>query len=232
MTLNFKPKTLFKNLAEAVRLMDVEKVEDAVNAVIDAYGVSLAADPEDLREMYTGGAMTGHSRSTVADTFADLLQNEEGFNAERFLRHANDQGKKHAQDSQPGFTYPTTARRAFVNLSDAIRQLGSEDETRGMLLALANLHVHDVTKSNLALLYLEHQGSDRIDMARAMARLLDGHEKFDTARFIHHATSDSTADNDGESGKWSYNRTHQAEAQKTTIEAVSDDGESSETVIL
>jgi hypothetical protein len=137
----------------------------------------------------------------------------------------------HTNDHETGHEYPTTARRAFVNLSEAIRQLGSPKETRTMLTALAGLHVDETTRANLTQIYLEQQASDRIDMARAMAALLDGREKFDTARFIHHATSDSEADDDSDQGKWSYNRTHQAEAQKTTIESVPEDGEG-ETVVL
>jgi hypothetical protein len=129
------------------------------------------------------------------------------------------------------FEYPTTARRAFVSLAEAVRQLGTPKEVRMMLTALAGLHVDEPTRANLTLIFLEQQASSREDMARAMATLLDGAEKFDTARFMHHATSDSEVDDDSDAGKWSFNRTHQAEAQKTTIESVPDEGDG-ETVVL
>jgi hypothetical protein len=116
------------------------------------------------------------------------------------------------------YEYPTTARRAFVNLSEAVRTIDEPKAVRRMLTALAGLHVGETARADLTLLYLEHQGSDRISMAESFALVLDGQEKFDTHRFIHHATSDSDADDDSEAGKWSYNRIHQAKAQKTTIE--------------
>jgi hypothetical protein len=139
------------------------------------------------------------------------------------------------------YEYPTTARRAFVNLSEAIRTFNEEKGLRNMLLSLAGMHVNESLRLQLVVAYMQFLEDDwgsetpikvrRSVLAHRLAMLLDGQEKFDTARFIHHATSDSTADDDGESGKWSYNRLHQAEAQKTTIESVPDDGEG-ETVIL
>jgi hypothetical protein len=139
------------------------------------------------------------------------------------------------------FQHRTTARRAFVNLAEAVRRMGSENETRLMLEALAGLHVEDQLLSSLLVVYggnLEEDAysedgtPNREAMARSFASILDGQEKFDVARFMHHATSDSTADDDGESGKWSFNRLNPEGAQKTTIEAVGEDGESSETVIM
>lgn len=130
------------------------------------------------------------------------------------------------------YEYPTTARRAFVNLAEAVRTIDDDKGVRRMLEALAGLHVNEELRHHLTFVYANLRGTvGRERMAKDLALLLDGQEKFHAGRFIHHATSDSTADDDGESGKWSYNRTHQAEAQKTTIEAVPEDGEG-ETVIL
>jgi hypothetical protein len=129
------------------------------------------------------------------------------------------------------YEYPTTARRAFVNLAEAVRTSNDAGYSRRILEALAGIHVNDSVRDALVAVYVQPSADGREALAEAFAAILDGHEKFDTARFIHHATSDSTADNDGESGKWSYNRTHQAEAQKTTIESIPEDGDG-ETVIL
>lgn len=130
------------------------------------------------------------------------------------------------------YEYPTTARRAFVNLAEAVRTMDEDPKNVcTMLTALAGLHVTEVTRSSLLIAYAENSADDREVLARLFSLILDGQEKFDTARFIHHATSDSVADDDSESGKWSFNRTHQAEAQKTTIESVPEDGEG-ETVIV
>jgi hypothetical protein len=132
---------------------------------------------------------------------------------------------------EPQYEYPTTARRAFVNLAEAVRTSIDAGYSRRILEALAGIHVNDSVRDALVAVYVQPSADGREALAEAFAAILDGHEKFDTARFIHHATSDSTADNDGESGKWSYNRTHQAEAQKTTIESIPEDGDG-ETVIL
>lgn len=118
------------------------------------------------------------------------------------------------------FEYPTTARRAFVNLADAIRTMLTDPKnTRTMLTALAGLHVDELTRSNLVIAYASNSADDREVIAERFALVLSGAEKFDVERFLFHATSDSTADDDSAEGKWAYNRTHQAEAQKTTIEA-------------
>lgn len=125
------------------------------------------------------------------------------------------------------FEYPTTARRAFVNLSEAIRTHNDGHGLRDMLVAIAGLHMDEASRETVLRSYLANtpllpgEPVHRDNLANSLARLLDGTEKFDAARFIHHATSDSDADDDGDEGKWSYNRTHQAEAQKTTIESES-----------
>lgn len=135
-------------------------------------------------------------------------------------------------DTTQQFEYPTTARRAFVNLSEAVRVIGDGGkEVRRMLEALAGIHVSEEIRAQLTEIYLNNRANDREPIAEGLALLLDGHEKFDSARFIHHATSGSTADDDSDEGKWSYNRTHQAEAQKTTIEGFDGLGEG-ETVVL
>lgn len=126
-------------------------------------------------------------------------------------------------DTTQQFEYPTTARRAFVNLAEAIRTIDTVNSSRRILEAVAGLHVTDGVRIALAAVYAENSADDREALAREMSLVLQGQEKFDGARFVYHATSDSTADDDSEEGKWSFNRTHQAEAQKTTIEA--DSGE-------
>lgn len=135
------------------------------------------------------------------------------------------------------FEYPTTARRAFVALAEAVRTINDGKGARNMLNAIAGLHMAEedrmvVLRTYLANTPLADLGPvHRQSLAESLARLLEGREKFDGARFVHHATSDSTEDNDSDEGKWSFNRLHQAEAQKTTIESVPDDGDG-ETVTL
>ncbi len=230
------PKSVFTALAETVKNQNVEAMEDAVNEVLRFFGPALSADPEDLREMYTGGAVSGHDRSTVAEMFCTLLDGTEGFDAERFTRHATDAGR--------GFKYPHTPRRSWVNLADAIRQLNDGDDEydsmhealgagRRVTKAIEELPMEREDRNLVHRVILDamREEQTREVIARAAAAILTGREKFDVERFMHHATSDSEADDDSETGKWSYNRTHQAEAQKTTIEALPEDGEG-ETVVL
>lgn len=132
------------------------------------------------------------------------------------------------------FEYPTTARRAFVNLAEAVRTVNDGRGVRNMLTAIAGLHMSEVDRWVVLTTYMantphrpDFDEVHRQNLAESLARLLEGREKFDGARFVHHAISDSTADDDGEGGKWSYNRLHPEEAQKTTIE-----GGDGETVIL
>jgi hypothetical protein len=137
------------------------------------------------------------------------------------------------------YEYPTTARRAFVDLAEAVRTINDGKGVRNMLTAMAGLHMTEEDRWVVLTTYManlphrpDFMDVHRQNLAEALARLLEGREKFDGARFVHHATSDSTEDNDSDEGKWSFNRLHQAEAQKTTIEAVGEDGESSETVVM
>lgn len=225
------PKTVFSALSEAIRTEDQDGQLAAIDAISQYFGAALAANPEELREFV--GENVGRGRHHIANGLADLLHEEEGFDAERFVRHATAEQAKPRPDAQPGYEYPTSARRAFVNLSEAIRTINEPGWSRRMLEALAGIHVTDAVRDALVVRYVEHSADDRVVLSGAFADILDGtHEKFDAARFIHHATSDSDADDDGESGKWSYNRLHQAEAQKTTIESVDDDGEATETVVI
>lgn len=231
------PKSVFTALAESVKNQNVEEMEDAVNDVIRLFGPALSADPEDLREMYTGGAVSGFDRSTVAEMFCTLLSDTEGFDGERFTRHATDAGR--------GFEYPHTPRRAFVNLAEAIRRLSETDGLQGSVVQALEAG-HRVTQAVRELSMPEEDreivrqavlasmtlGGSRRDIAVAAAAVLSGREKFDVERFVHHATSDSAIDDDSAEGKWSYNRTHQAEAQKTTIEVVSDDGDGETVVVM
>ncbi len=229
-------KSVFTALAETVKNQDVEAMEDAVNAVIEFFGPALAADPEDLREMYTGGAVSGHDRATVAEMFCTLLHETEGFDGDRFTRHATDAGR--------GFRYPHTPRRAFINLAEAIRRLNSgEDEYQSVDEALEaghrvtfairelSMEPEDREIVRQAVMTAMSKNASREDIGKAAAAVLSGREKFDVERFMHHVNSDSSADDDSEAGKWSYNRTHQVEAQKTTIESLPDDGDG-ETVTL
>lgn len=135
------------------------------------------------------------------------------------------------------YEYPTTARRAFVNLSEAVRTINDGHGLRDMLVAVAGLHMDEESRYIVLMSFLANvppfgeEEFHRENIAQSLARLLDGQEKFHAGRFIHHATSDSDADDDGEGGKWSYNRLHPEDAQRTTIESVPDDGEG-ETVVL
>lgn len=229
-------KSVFTELAESVKNQDVEAMEDAVNNVLSFFGPALSDRAEDLREMYTGGAVSGHGRGTVAEMFVTLLLGTEGFDRDRFVRHAADMGR--------GFLYPHTPRRAFVNLAEAIRRLSETDGLQGSV-GQALEAGHRVTQAIRELSMPEEDreivrqavlasmtlGGSRRDIAVAAAAVLSGREKFDVERFVYHATSDSAVDDDSEEGKWSYNRTHQAEAQKTTIESVPDDGEG-ESIVL
>jgi hypothetical protein len=125
------------------------------------------------------------------------------------------------------YEYPTTARRAFVNLAEAVRtSVENPRDVRDILIALANLHVSEGLRALLVESYIMSASDDREAIATKLAALLDGLEKFHAGRFIHHATSDSDADDDGDGGKWSYNRTHPEDALKTTIET------DEETVVL
>lgn len=142
--------------------------------------------------------------------------------------------------------YPTTARRAFVNLAEAVRTVNDGSGLRNLLTAIAGLHMDETYRYILLTTVLDkiplgwgHSTDwrpevtiNRENVALALANLLDGREKFHAGRFIHHAISDSTADDDGEGGKWSYNRMHPEDAQKTTIESIGDDGEATETITV
>jgi hypothetical protein len=135
------------------------------------------------------------------------------------------------------FEYPTTARRAFVNLAEAVRTVNDGKGVRNMLTAIAGLHMSEPSRYTVLSTFLANvppfgEGEfHRENIASSLARLLHGQEKFHAGRFVHHATSDSVEDADSDEGKWSFNRLHQAEAQKTTIESVPDDGDG-ETVVV
>lgn len=118
-------------------------------------------------------------------------------------------------------------RRAFINLAEAIRTSAEDPKDfRTILRALANLHVDEPLRHSLVETYIYVADDDREVVAEKLALLLDGQQKFDTARFMHHATSDL----DTEEGKGSYNRLFQIQPQKITIEGIDPDGGSTETV--
>ena len=106
------------------------------------------------------------------------------------------------------FEYPTSARRAFVNLAEAIRTSNEGHSMRDMLVAIAGLHMSEADRHVTLAAYLaniphrtDFAPVHRQNLADALARLLEGRDKFDADRFIHHATSNV----DGDEGKWSYN---------------------------
>lgn len=215
------PKQLFSALADAVRNENPDSISTAVDDVIAFFGVTLPVEPDELR-----GVMTIGNREEVADAFIDLLQNTEGFHGGRFK-------------SRAAFEYPTTARRSFVDLAEAIRTVNDGRGLRNMLVAIAGLHITESERQTVLVTFLanfphrvDFSPVHRQNLAESLARLLDGKEKFDGARFIYHATSNSSSDDDSESGKWSFNRNKPEAAQKTTIEAVTDEGDATETVVL
>lgn len=118
------------------------------------------------------------------------------------------------------YEYPFTPRRSWINLAEGIRVL-DDDHTDLLNEAINNLPMPEGERADVRTVMLNtlgEFGSNRERLAQALAAVLTGREKFDAARFIHHATSDSDADDDGEGGKWSYNRTNPDDAMKTTIE--------------
>lgn len=120
------------------------------------------------------------------------------------------------------YPYPVTPRRAFVDLAEAIRTVG-RDEVHGyrrLLHAIADLHLDTEQRKAVlwAVMTLPANASEG-HYASAVGMELVDQEKFDLARFVHHATSDSEADDDGEEGKWSYNHENPEAAMKITLEA-------------
>lgn len=134
--------------------------------------------------------------------------------------------------TQPQHLYPVSPRQSFVDLAEAVRvQKTHPQRARIILQALANVPVTEEIRLILTERWLgitndlgqnfEKWERYREDLADSFALILDGfHEKFDVARFIHHATSDQEPDADAEGGgKWSYNYENPVEALKVTIEA-------------
>lgn len=225
------PKSIFSALAEAIRTESHDDQIAAVDAAAQYFGANFVADPVEVRTFLT--EYQSESRTFLAAGVVEHLRDNEGFDGLKFLNHATDAGK-------PSFQYPHTPRRSWTLLAEAIRQLNDgSDEYSSMAAALNAGHRVTAAIAELPMPLDERETVRKVFMAAMreektrrgiatdIAAILTGREKFDVERFIHHATSDSAADDDSTAGKWSYNRTHQAEAQKTTIEA-----ESGETVEL
>lgn len=209
------PKRSYINLAEAVKTWDGQ-----VHRSIWAALMAVPTTEENYRTIVAKAQLhkrleTG-DRKQLARALATAMEILEGFDSERFLSHAT--------SDQP------SPRRSFVNLAEAVRTVNSPTGLRDMLIAIAGLNMTEEARQTVLTTFLANTShtwdfSDvhRSNLASSFARLLEGQPKFDVARFIHHATSDSDADDDSEGGKWSYNHNSPEDAMKTTIEA---DGES------
>ena len=225
------PFVIFKPLANGIRTRNLEMQLRGIDIISEHYGVTLPVGSREMREFLAENAFIV-SREHLADGMIDLLNGIEGFAPERFRAIATFDD---SLGEKPVYEYPTTARRAFVNLAEAVRTINETHSMRDMLVAIAGLHMDEDDRQVVLMTYLANipfrvsfSPVHRENLASSLARLLDGREKFHAGRFIHHATSDSTADDDGTEGKWSYNRLHPEEAQKTTIEG----GEDSSPVVL
>lgn len=216
-------KTVFSDLAKAVRSQDHDHLSEAIEGVIRFFGPALSADPQELRAVLDTDL---EDPQNLSNTLIDLLQDTEGFDGNRFSLLTVGEGAR--------FKYPKTPRRSWVDLAEAIRQMnGGEAPYPSVMEALlAGQRVHRAIdelpmpeEDRLNVREVFHDAvraeKDREGVASMVAAILTGREKFDVERFVYHASSDSVADDDSEAGKWSYNRTHRAEAQKTTIEASS-----------
>lgn len=151
--------------------------------------------------------------TTLSQNLADALHGQPDFNRERFLAHAL---------SAPN---GKTNRRAWVDLAEAVRTVNGPTGLRDMLVAIAGLNLTEEARQTVLTTFLANTPhrwgfSDvhRQNLAGSFARLLEGEPKFDGARFIYHATSDSAADDDSGEGKWSFNQNSPEDALKVTIE--------------
>jgi hypothetical protein len=116
--------------------------------------------------------------------------------------------------------YPKTPRRAWVDLSEAVRQLNDGEESYvSIAVALeAGERVHKAIAElpmsedeRLTVRETFHSAvraeKTRESIATDIADLLTGREGFHAERFIHHAASKLETDE----GKWSYNLAHSDE---------------------
>jgi hypothetical protein len=193
----------FVTLAQAVR--DGGDVAQAAEALEREFGDALTYDTDELREFLAENR--GQSREFLAESIADIMDGQEKFSAEIFKNYATSV-----------YSYPHSPRKSWIMLADAISHYTGEEpvlDTQQINYAIDILPMSDHDRVPLIEAFgsLRQSGNDtRKEIAYAFAALLKGREKFDTGRFIFHATS-NTSDN-----KWKYNELHPETAMKTTIE--------------
>jgi hypothetical protein len=184
-------------------LQSVPVTEEAYREILHAADVFVLLEDEDYLSLAKGLSLA--------------MKDLPDFDPERFLAHA--------------LSVPTgkSDRRAFVDLSEAVRTVNGPSGLRDMLMAIAGLNLTEEARQTVLTTFLANTPhrwgfSDvhRENLANALARLLEGQPKFNGARFIYHAVSDSAADDDSGQGKWSYNQNAPEEALKVTIEATED----------
>jgi hypothetical protein len=192
----------FTALAEAIR--DGGDVSQAADMLEREFGDKLTYDTDDLREFIANNEY--EDREILAEGIADIMAGQEGFGAEIFKNYATGV-----------YPHPYSPRRSWIMLADAIGKYldHNEDAARWLNQVVDLLPIDDSTR----LLLIEGFGTlrsnktdSRTNIARIFALILSGQEKFDTGRFIFHATSNDT-DN-----KWKYNELFPEAAMKTTIE--------------
>lgn len=213
------PRQSYIDLSEAVKNWTAESSDGPIWDALQSIPITDEKYREIIQSADLLKILENGDKREVAEALGKALVGLEGFDSRRFVRESL-------------YDMPTTARRAVVNLAEAVRTVNSAYGLRDMLTAIAALHVSEESRQTVLATFLANTphrwGSSEIhreNLASALARLLDGEPKFDAARFIYHATSDSSADNDGKDGKWSYNRNSPEDALKTTIES---DGETVE----
>lgn len=202
------------NLSEALKNWKGDRNE---TAVWDAFKALPMGEEEYRQVLYAVDIYVRVEEDLKEDLvrgFAVALKDQPDFDQERFLAHA--------------LSAPTgkSVRRAFVDLSEAVRTVNSPTGLRDMLLAIAGLNLTEEAREVVLRTFLANTPHrwgfsevHRENLASALARLLEGQPKFDGARFIYHATSDSDADDDSGQGKWSFNKNAPVDAMKVTIEA-------------